>query len=93
MIAQLLKPRDALHPMSALRIMTPPFDPRRIEFLDEAAISMFKSKTPAERLAMAFASHRMVRLRLAGHFQTLHPEWTREEVDAAVAGRLLSGTV
>jgi hypothetical protein len=73
--------------------MNPPFDPRRIELLDPAMASMFKSKTPAERLEMAFAAHRMVRLRLAGHFQTLHPEWTSDEVQAAIARRLLSGTV
>ena len=73
--------------------MIPPFDPRRIEVLDHDIILILKSKTPAERLAMAFASHRMVRLRLAGHFRTLHPEWTVEQIDEAVARRLLSGTV
>ena len=70
-----------------------PFDLRRIERLDPTIIAMLKSKTPAERLAMAFASHRMVRQRLAGHFRTLHPEWTNDEIQEAIARRFLSGTV
>ena len=70
-----------------------PLDPERIELLDKAVITLLQSKTPAERLEMGFAAHRMVRLRLAGHFRTLHPEWTAEEVQAAVAGRLLHGTI
>lgn len=65
----------------------------RIERLDPAIVAILRKKTPAERLAMAFASHRMVKLRLAGHFRTLHPEWTDEQVQDAIARRLLRGTV
>lgn len=55
-------------------------------------ISLYRSKTPAERLEMAFAADRMVRLRLAGHFNTLHPDWTDEQIHAAIAERLVRGT-
>ena len=67
-------------------------NPRHVEIPDAEVIALMKSKTPAERLEMAFASHRLVRLRLAGHFRTLHPEWTDEDVEKAIAGRFLSGT-
>ena len=74
-------------------MMDTPVDPRRIERLDPAVIAMLRTKTPAERLAMGFASHDLVRLRLAGHFRTLHPEWTDEDVQDAIARRFLRGTV
>ena len=67
-------------------------NPRHVEIPDAEVIALMKSKTPAERLEMAFDSHRLVRLRLAGHFRTLHPEWTDEDVDKAIAEKFLSGT-
>jgi hypothetical protein len=67
-------------------------NPRHVEIPDPDVIALMKSKTPAERLEMAFSSHRLVRLRLAGHFRTLHPEWTDEDVEKAIAGKFLSGT-
>ena len=76
--------------------MSPPknrtLNPRHVEIPDPDVIAMMKSKTPAERPEMAFASLRLVRLRLAGHFPTLHPEWTEVDVQRAIAGRFLSGT-
>ena len=71
--------------------MNPPLDPRRIELLDPEVVTLLKRKSPAEKLAMAFESNRLVRLRLTGHFQTTHPEWTDAEVTAAVARRILNG--
>lgn len=72
--------------------MHPPLDPRRIELLDPTVVAILKTKTPAEKLAMAFASNRLVRLRLAGHFRTIHPDWSDSEVNAAVARRVVNGT-
>ncbi|MEI8020565.1 MAG: hypothetical protein WCH39_20345 [Schlesneria sp.] len=68
-------------------------NPRHFEIPDTEVIALMKSTTPAERLEMAFASHRLVRQRLAGHFRTLHPEWTDEDVEKAIAGRFLGETV
>jgi hypothetical protein len=72
--------------------MNQPIDPRRIELLDPEVVAILKTKTPAEKLAMAFDSNKLVRLRLAGHFRTLHPDWTDAEVDAAIARRVLNGS-
>jgi hypothetical protein len=49
-------------------------NPRHVEIPDPKVIALMTSKPPAERLEMFFASHRLVRLRLAGHLRTLHPE-------------------
>lgn len=69
-----------------------PLNSRRIELLDEAMIEVLRKKTPAERLAVAFQCNRMMRLRLAGHFETRHPDWTADQIQAAVAERMLHGT-
>ena len=42
-------------------------DPRKIELLDDAMVVVLRSKTPAERLAMAFDCNRTARLVIAGH--------------------------
>lgn len=73
-------------------MMNIPLDPNRIELLDPEMVAVMKSKSPAEKLAMAFASNRLVRLRLAGHFRTEHPDWTNDQIDAAVAKRVLNGS-
>lgn len=72
--------------------MNPPLDTRRIELLDPEVVQIMKSKSPAEKLAMAFESNRLVRLRLAGHFRTEHPDWTDDQINAAVAQRVLNGS-
>ena len=72
--------------------MNKPLDPSRIELLDPQVVAILKTKSPAEKLAMAFESNRLVRLRLEGHFRTTHPEWTDAEITAAIARRVLNGT-
>jgi len=68
-----------------------PLAPLSIELLDEATVAVLRGKTPAERLAIAFACNRTMRLRLAGHFKTRHPDWTPEQVQAEVARRMQGG--
>ncbi len=66
-------------------------DPRKIELLDDAMVMVLRAKTPAERLAMAFDCNRTARLVIAGHLRACHPEWTDEQIQAGVAGRMLDG--
>jgi hypothetical protein len=68
-----------------------PLDPRKIELLDDAMVAVLRTKTPAERLAMAFDCNRTARLIIAGHLRTLHPDWTEPQIQAGVAGRMLDG--
>lgn len=67
-------------------------DPSRIEVLEPEWAAVLRSKSPAERLAIAFDANRTMRLRIAGHLQTVHPEWTDEQVSSEVARRMLYGT-
>jgi len=66
-------------------------DPRKIELLDDAMVTVLRAKTPAERLAMAFDCNRTARLIIAGHLRARHPAWTEKQVQAGVAGRMLDG--
>ena len=72
--------------------MKTPIDPRKIELLDDAMVAVLRTKTPAERLAMAFDCNRTARLVIAGHLRTQHPDWIEAQIQAEVARRMLLGT-
>lgn len=65
---------------------------RLIEVVDDAMAEIYRSKTPAERLAMIFAGNRTMRLRLQGHLRTYHSDWSDVEIKREVARRMLGGT-
>lgn len=67
----------------------PKIQPHQIELLDDAMVEVIRRMTPTERLARIFEMNATARLRLAGHFATRHPEWTPDQVAAAVARRML----
>ena len=64
-------------------------DPRRIKRLDPAVVAILKTKTPAEKLAMAFEIRERARLRQVAHVRSLHPQWTNDEVERSAAKRML----
>ena len=65
-----------------------PLDPRQIEVLDPAMVQLWRSRTPAERLAAAFDCNRTARQLLFSQLRMLHPEWTAEQATAEVARRM-----
>jgi len=67
-------------------------DDGQIEVVDDAVAEVLRAKTPAERLAMAFACNRTARLIVRGGVRSLHPDWDDEEVTAEVARRMTGGT-
>ena len=71
--------------------MSPELEEYRVERMDEATLEMLKSKTPAERLAIAFDCNRTMRLRLEGHIRTYHPDWDGAQVAAKIARRMSCG--
>ena len=72
--------------------MTVTPDPRRIEILEPEMVAVLRDKTPAERVAMVFDANRTLRLRIAGHLLTCHPDWTSEQIAAEIARRMLLGS-
>jgi len=63
-----------------------------LEMLDDAVVAMLRTKTPAERIAMASAAHRTAREMLAAQVHRMHPDWSDEQVRQEVARRLIRGT-
>jgi hypothetical protein len=59
------------------------------ELPDPMVMEILGKKTPEERIALGFAANRAVRERLRAHFAFEHPDWTDEQLNAAVAERML----
>ena len=64
----------------------------RVESVDDQMAAIFREKSVAERLEIAFGASRLVRLRLEAHISTLHPEWKEEDVAKEVARRISCGS-
>jgi hypothetical protein len=62
-----------------------------IELLDDAMVEVLRRKTPTERVAMVFAANRTMRLRLEGHFRSVHPDWDTPTVMREIARRMSCG--
>ena len=67
-------------------------DKGQIEVVDEAIADVLRRKTPVERLEMAFAANRTVRLVIEGNVLTNHPNWDSRQVTREVARRMLLGS-
>lgn len=70
-----------------------PLRPGQIEVLDEAQAVILRSKTGAERLAIACRMWIAARNMLRCHLQAEHPEWDAARVTREVARRLSYGSV
>jgi hypothetical protein len=68
---------------------------RRRAFTDEVLsapmAAILRTKTPAERLAMALTSWTFLRDLIRRTAALQHPEWSQTELDRHVAGRMLRG--
>ena len=67
-------------------------DPGQIEVVDDAVAEILRRKTPAERVEMALAANRLMRLRIEGHLRTIHPDWGAAQIQAEIARRMLLGS-
>lgn len=53
--------------------------------------AVLRAKTPAERLRIADELWIFMRTAIRANLARRHPEWTAEELDRAVAGRMSRG--
>lgn len=67
--------------------------PEDVEVLDDEMARLYRSKTGAERLAIASAMFTSARRMLLAHLRAEHPEWSEEEVQREAARRLSHGAV
>ena len=67
-------------------------DDGQIEVVDQAVADMMRLKSPAEKVALVGAAHRMAKRLLAAGIRRNHADWTEEQIQAEVCRRLLHGT-
>lgn len=68
-------------------------DSKRIESVDEVMVEIYKKKTPAERLQIAFGLWRSAKIMIFNHLRSLHPEWDEKRLQTEVARRISHGAV
>lgn len=65
----------------------------RIEVIDEEMAAVLRTKSGAERLAIASGMFASARRMLLSHLSAAHPEWSRQQIEREAARRLSHGTV
>jgi hypothetical protein len=65
----------------------------RFEMIDEAMVSVLRTKTPAERLAISNGMWRSARRMIEAILRKEHPDWSDEVVQLEIASRMSHGTV
>ncbi len=68
--------------------MYPPAQPF-IEGVDPVVESILKGMSVAEKIALVEDSNQVARLLVAGGVRFRHPDWSDEQIEAAVARRML----
>jgi hypothetical protein len=63
----------------------------RLEVVDEETAAILRTKTGAERLAIAFGLQRAARRMLRSHLAAEHPDWDEERREREVARRFAGG--
>lgn len=64
-----------------------------IEVIDSDMVKVMKSKSPMERLTIAFNMWSSAKKQLTNYLKEQHPDWTEKEIKYEVAKRLSHGSV
>lgn len=67
--------------------------PKHIEAMDDAMAAVLRSKTGAERLAIAGGMYTDARRMLLSHLRAEHPDWDVKRIEKETARRLSHGAV
>jgi hypothetical protein len=66
-------------------------DAGQIEVVDDAVDEALRRHTLTQRVAMALAANRTMRLIIEGRLRTSHPDWDDRRIGAEVARRMGRG--
>lgn len=69
------------------------FDNGQIEVVDDVMAEIYKKKTSAERLQIAFGLWRSAKIQLLNCIRSLHPDWNEEKIQREVVRRISHGAV
>jgi len=64
----------------------------RLEIVDDIMAEVLISKSPLERLQIAFGLWRSARHQLASHLRNQHPDWEEDKLNSEIARRMSHGT-
>jgi hypothetical protein len=64
---------------------------RTIEIVDDRVVEILRSKTPAQRLAIADGMWSFARQMIRAIMAREHPDWSEDEIDREVARRMSHG--
>ena len=65
----------------------------RFEVVDDEMAAVLRTKTGAERLAIASGMYESARSMLLAHLAAEHPDWSEEQVTREAARRLSHGAI
>lgn len=68
-------------------------DSKRIEVVDEKVAEILRTKTPSQRLKIAFDLWEMASRIITSHLKSGHPDWDQEKLAKEVARRLSHGAL
>ena len=68
-----------------------PFDPRRIEVIDDQMAAVWRAKTGAERLQVVDELFQFARQLVASGVRAQHPDWDPAQVERETVRRLSRG--
>lgn len=66
---------------------------RQIESVDETMAGIYRKKSPAQRLQIAFGLWRSTNVLLSNLLRSLHPEWDEKRLQREVARRISHGAI
>lgn len=67
--------------------------PEHLEVVDDEMAEIFRRKTGAERLQIAFGLFSSARRMLTSHLTSQHPDWDEERIQREVARRISRGAI
>lgn len=68
-------------------------DEGQIEVIDDVMAEIYKGKTSAERLQIAFGFWRSARIQLFNCIRSLHPDWDERQIQREVVRRISHGAI
>jgi hypothetical protein len=66
-------------------------DLRNIEVIDDATAARYRAMTPAEKIQIVVELNEAARRRAAERLTLQHPDWTRTQIQAHIAQKMLDG--
>jgi hypothetical protein len=66
-------------------------DSRNFEYVDDTIASIYRNKSPLERLRIAFGLWSLAKSVLVNSMRSLHPDWEEKKIQEEAARRISHG--